>query len=134
MKINGYPLHFIKKFPYINYPLVLLKNVELSSSTIFQKSQPSYTECKDSHYGVHVCVYVCVCVCVCVEGGSVFGTNRDEKLYYFLVQKQVYSRQYIGGKMSLVFSQLVQKSHKNCWACIKIENIYLFIGNEYAIF
>ena len=88
MKINGYPLHFIKKSPYINYPLVLLKNVELSSSTIFQKSQPSYTECKDSHYGVHVCVCVCVyvCLCVCVEGGSIFGTNWDEKLYYFLIQ------------------------------------------------
>ena len=68
MKISDYPLHFIKKSPYINYPLVLLKNVELSSSTIFQKFQPSYTECKDLHYGVHVCV----CVCVCVEGGGVY--------------------------------------------------------------
>ena len=83
MKISGYPLHFIKKSPYINYPLVLLKNVELSCSTIFQNSQPSYTECKDSHYGVHVYEYVCVCR----ARGGIFETNRDEKLYYFLIQK-----------------------------------------------
>ena len=85
MKISDYPLHFIKKSPYINYPLVLLKNVELSCSTIFQKSQLSSTECKDSHYGVRVREYVCVCALKGVWG--IFETNRDEKLYYFLIQK-----------------------------------------------
>ena len=86
MKINGYPLHFIKKSPYINYPLVLLKNFELSSSTIFQKSQPSYTECKDSHYGVHVCVCVCVCMCVCVcvcWGGEYFWNKLGWEIILF---------------------------------------------------